>query len=82
MRKNFKSHIVIPIGLFIYACIMAWMGRANLNNPTQRTTYLISIGVELIILVGLYFFLKKRNELRARRNEELSASKTAGKKKP
>lgn len=66
-RKN--SHIVIPIVLFIYACIMAWIGRANLYNPSTRTTYLISIAIEIIVLIGIYFFLKRRNELRNKRNK-------------
>lgn len=65
-----KSHIVIPAALFCYAVIMAWIGRANLYNPAQRTTYLISIGAELVILAALYFFLKKRNEIRDKRNSK------------
>lgn len=68
--KSSKSHIVITSVLFAYACIMAWIGRANLYNPAQRTTYLISIGVEIVVLVGVFFFLKKRNELRDKRKNK------------
>lgn len=69
-KRKIKPYIVLPIVLLIYAVIMAYIGRENYFDPEQRTSYLASIGVEVVILVGLFFFLRKRYQLRQRRKDD------------
>ncbi len=69
-NSRFKSYIVLPVVLLIYAVIMAYIGRANYYDPEYRTTYLLSIGIEVLILTGLFFFLRKRYKLRQRRKDD------------
>lgn len=69
-KRRFKPYIVLPVVLLIYAVVMAYIGRENYFDPQQRTTYLVSIGVEVVILVGLFFFLRRRYELRQRRKDD------------
>lgn len=74
-KRKIKPYIVLPVVLLIYAVIMAYMGRENYFDPEQRTTYLASIGAEVVILVGLFFFLRKRYRLRQRRKDDTDALK-------
>jgi hypothetical protein len=72
MSKNSrnKSHYVLPPVLLIYAGIMAYIGRDNFFHPETRTTYLVSIAAEIIVIIALFFFLKRRNKLRSERESE------------
>lgn len=51
----------------IYALVMAYIGRETFYNPATRLTYLLKIGGEALVLVALYFFLKRRDGLRKRK---------------
>lgn len=76
VRRNWrKPYIVLPAVLAVYAVVMAYMGRANYFDPEQRASYLISLAVEAVILVGLFFFLRKRHALRQRRKDDTKSTK-------
>ena len=70
-----KLYIILPSVLAIYAIVMAWIGRSQLFDPSTRITYRVSVAVEVLVLVLLYFFLKKRGRLRRERMEDLKKQK-------
>jgi phosphotransferase system glucose/maltose/N-acetylglucosamine-specific IIC component len=70
MKAKSRSHLVLPPALLVYAGIMAYVGRSNLQNPSTRLTYIISILVEIGVIIALYFFLKRRNKLRSEREAD------------
>lgn len=70
MHRRIPRHIIIPAVLFIYACIMAYIGRDALQDPDRKLTYFLTLGAETAILIALYFFLKYRDKLRREREED------------
>ncbi len=70
MSRRIPRHIIIPAVLFIYACVMAYIGRDAFFDPARKLTYLLTLGAELAILIALFFFLKHRDKLRREREED------------
>lgn len=71
MGLNFKSpeydmkrYQIIPSVLALYAMVMAYMGRERFFNPSTRTIYLITILAEILVLIALFFFLRRKARLR------------------
>lgn len=62
-----KRYQIIPLVIGIYALVMAYIGRETFYDPATRLTYLLKIGGEALVLVALYFFLKRRDGLRKRK---------------
>lgn len=62
-----KRYQVIPLVIGVYALVMAYIGREAFYNPATRPTYLLTIAGEALVLVGLYFFLRKRDRMRRRK---------------
>ncbi len=62
-----KRYQIIPLVIGIYALVMAYIGREMFYNSATRLTYLLTIGGEALVLVALYFFLKRRDRLRKRK---------------
>ena len=63
-----KRHILLPIALLIYLAGMAYFfypGRTD--GSISFTQYYITIGVTLVVIVALSFFLKKKAENKEKR---------------
>ena len=70
--RRFKRSTVLPLILFFYLCIMAWMGLKGLKSgETSLTTYILTIGVTLALIITLHFFLKRREKLREERENDM-----------
>ncbi len=69
MRNKFKMSVVIPVLLFLYLCLMAWLGRERLADG-DYLYYFGVIGVGLVIIVALHFVLKKKEYYRQKRRDE------------
>lgn len=59
-----KRYQVIPLVIGIYALVMAFIGREAVFNPATRPTYLLTIAGELLVLIALYYFLRRRDRNR------------------
>lgn len=69
MKNKIKMSVLVPILLFLYLCLMAWMGRERLADG-DYLHYFGVIGVGIVIIVALHFVLKKKEYYRERRREE------------
>lgn len=69
-----KRHAILPIVIGIYAAVMAYMGRAQFFNPSTRNTYLLTVIIEALVIIGLYFFLRRRDRLRRERRDRESSA--------
>lgn len=71
--KRLPRHITVPLLLLIYLSIMAWLGLDGLRSgATSPMQYFGTIALTLLVLVLLYFFLKKRDRLRRKRQDDLN----------
>lgn len=61
--------VTIPVLLFLYLCLMAWLGRERLADG-DYVHYFGVIGVGLVIIVALHFVLKKKEYYRQKRRDE------------
>lgn len=71
MRTRLPRYIILPVLIFIYATVMAWTNREGFLSPASRPTYIIISVVELMAIIALFFFLRKKEELK-RKREDLS----------
>ncbi len=72
MEKQKKSikHIIIPICLLIYLGIMAYIGKDELLEPNGAFYYYGKIALALLVIVMLYFVLKRKAKLRQEREKQ------------
>lgn len=71
--KRIPRHILIPAILLVYLAVMAILGLDGLRSgATTPTQYVLTIIVTLAIIVLLYFFIKKRDQLRQERLRDLA----------
>lgn len=69
MKKSSKTQL-LPLALLLYLAVMAYMGRGTLLAG-EYLHYFGVIGVSLIIIVLIYILLRKRDKIRAERDEKL-----------
>lgn len=69
MKNKIKMSVMVPILLFLYLCLMAWLGRERLTDG-DYLHYFGVIGVGIVIIVVLHFVLKKKEYYRNKRREE------------
>ncbi|MDY3217455.1 MAG: hypothetical protein SOX13_10100 [Sodaliphilus sp.] len=69
MKSKIKMSVFVPLCLFLYLCLMAWLGRERLADGDYWHYYGV-IGVGLVIIVALHFVLKKKEYYRQKRREE------------
>ena len=69
-KSKIKRSVVFPIILLAYLAAMAWVGRDRLERG-EYLYYFGIIGIGLIIIVLLYFSLRKKEQLQQRREQEL-----------
>lgn len=70
-KKSSKKPYIIVGALFIYMCVMAIYNIKTLTEAHDSITYFGTIGIELIILIILFFVLRKRERLKRERLEDL-----------
>lgn len=68
-KIKIKRSVVFPIIMLAYLAVMAWLGRDRLERG-EYLYYFGIIGVGLIIIVLLYFSLRKKEQLREQRENE------------
>jgi len=71
-------HIVVPVCIFVYFCIMAYIGRDIITVHHNYLLYFGTVAIELVVLVALFFFLKKRDKLRRERLQDMERSRKEG----
>lgn len=69
MKRSNKSTLV-PIALLAYLGVMAYVGRDRLADG-EYLYYFGVIGVSLIIIALVYIVLRKKEKIRAERDEKL-----------
>ena len=68
-HSKIKRSVVFPSIMLAYLAAMAWVGRDRLERG-EYLYYFGIIGIGLIIIVLLYFSLRKKEQLRDRREQE------------
>lgn len=69
-----RRSTAIPTALFVYLCIMAYIGLPELH--AGNTLYYFSIiGITLACIVALHFAMKKREKLARERREDIERGK-------
>ena len=72
MSNKPKRSTIIPLCLLAYLAVMAWVGRGQITKQEpDYFQYFGIIGISLVIIVLLYFALRRKEALRQRREEEL-----------
>lgn len=67
--KN-KRHIIIPLCLLAYIGIMTWYFGRDLIASGQITRLITTVAVELVVIVILFFSLRKKQQLRNKRENQ------------
>lgn len=68
MRKY--KYIWLPALLGVYFMFMTFYFGLDLLQSGESTRFWCTVGAELLILIALVFFLKKREKLRREREED------------
>lgn len=62
-KKKSKKHIIISSVLLVYLIVMAYVTYPGTNNPELSfSRYCVTICITLAVIVGVFFFVKKREE--------------------
>lgn len=69
MRKY--RYIWLPMLLGVYFLFMTFYFGIDLLKSGEQVRFWCTVGAELVILVALAFFLKKREKLRQERENDL-----------
>lgn len=69
MKKGIKRSTFLPVILLGYLGVMAYIGRGELKAG-HYAYYFTVIGLTLVFIALLHFFLKKRERMQATRNRE------------
>lgn len=70
-KPSRKPYFIVG-ALFVYLCLMAYLNRETLTVEHQYLKYFGVLGGELVVLVILFFVLRRREKLKAERLEDLS----------
>ena len=63
-------YIWLPAALLIYLTVMIVMFKDDLILSGNQTRLYVTAGIEIAIIIALFFFLKKKTEMRLRRERE------------
>ena len=61
--KKIKKSIWLPAAIVIYFICMTCMFAPELIRTNQTARLFTVAGLEIIVIIALYFFLKKREEI-------------------
>lgn len=65
------KYIWLPAVIFIYFLVMTFMFGTDLLRQGATMQFWLTVGSELVVLVALVFFLRRREQLRREREEDL-----------
>ncbi|MCM1451140.1 MAG: hypothetical protein NC102_02690 [Clostridium sp.] len=81
MKLPIKRHIFIPAILLIYLAVMSIMAYPDYRAGVHSSLFYFGvIGVTLAVIILLFFFMRKRDQLRAEREADLRQSAREKKK--
>ncbi len=66
-----KKYIWLPIVLAVYFLFMTFKFGIRLLSEGEALKFWLTVGSECVVLIALYFVLKKRQEYRDRRDEDI-----------
>lgn len=69
MKSRFKKSLWLPATLLLYAAVMSAYFGPTLIAEGQAVKFWISVGVEVIFVVGLFFALRHKEKLAGQRLE-------------
>lgn len=69
-----KRSIIIPGVLLIYLFVMAWLGWPHYSAEGKYWEFAGIIGITLIVILLLYFLLRRRDRLRQELRKQKDAS--------
>ena len=72
MRKY--KYIWLPTLLAVYFLFMTFYFGMDLLRQGESTRFWLTVGSEIIVLIALAFFLKRREKLRTERERDMSDS--------
>lgn len=72
MRKY--KYIWLPALLFIYFLFMTFYFGLDLLKAGEQMRFWATVGAELIVILALVFFLKRRDRLRKEREDDIANS--------
>lgn len=64
MKRKFKKSVLLPVGLGLYALAMSLYFGPRLIAEGQGVKFWISVGVEVLFVVALFFALRKKEKLK------------------
>ena len=67
-KRRLPRSTWLPLALLAYLGVMAYIGRDALKTG-ESLRYFSIIGVSLVVIVALHFFLRKREWYARRRND-------------
>lgn len=70
MRKY--KYIWLPTLLFLYFLFMTFYFGLDLLRSGEYFRFWATVGAELIVIIALVFFLKKRDRLRKEREDDIA----------
>lgn len=73
--KTSRKPYIITGALFVYAVVMAVVNRETLTVYHDYLRYFGTIAAEALVLVLLFFFLRRREQLRAERKADLERAR-------
>lgn len=66
---KFKRWNLYTILLSLWALGCAWIGREDLFIPGRRLRYIIILLLEAACIVGMRYFIKRKEEMKKKREE-------------
>ncbi len=70
-----KKYILIPSVLLAYLAVMSYIGYPSyVSGAISELYYFGVIGICLVIIIVLYFLIKKREQYRKERNDDIEAA--------
>ncbi|MDR0745169.1 MAG: hypothetical protein LBF17_01585 [Mediterranea sp.] len=74
MRKKVKKSTWLTLALFIYMTAMAVYFLPR-NTEISRTEKYVTFGASYVIVLALWFVLRKKEKIRERRKEDIITNK-------
>lgn len=72
MKLTVKRHILIPTVLLVYLAVMSAIAYPDYRSGVHTPLFYFGvIGTTLVVIVLLYFFMRKRDRLRGEREADM-----------
>lgn len=70
MSRKIKKHVLFPAVLLLYIAIMAYIGYPRYSESGNWSEYFAVIGISALLVVLLFFLLKRKQTIRDRFNRK------------